>query len=191
MLAATHSAPVRSSAARAAHRELRSLLRLFRANYACGICARTPWRMARYRVVQTSASRAALAPTFVSGQLFLGDLRASALAHVEILRRTNKTVARAYRRRDWPETNVGASAARDAPRGRRSISQALQRWWRTHLIANALSKQPSPPTTATTKPQKQNGETYRPPRFYIATPPANHSALRVTRPNDFLPAWHT
>jgi len=24
----------------------------------------------------------------------------------------------------WPETNVGASVARDAPRGRRSVSQA-------------------------------------------------------------------
>ncbi|MFT2189280.1 hypothetical protein, partial [Pseudomonas putida] len=36
VLAATHSAPVRSSAARAAHRELRSLLRLFRAYYFWG-----------------------------------------------------------------------------------------------------------------------------------------------------------
>ncbi|MGE6566523.1 hypothetical protein ACQKFV_26920, partial [Pseudomonas hunanensis] len=71
------------------------------------------------------ASRAALAPTFVSGQSFLWDLRANALALGAILRRTNKTVARAYHRRYWPETNVGASAARDAPRGRRSISQAL------------------------------------------------------------------
>ncbi|MFV3292797.1 hypothetical protein ACNFBR_29325, partial [Pseudomonas sp. NY11955] len=34
------SAPVRSSAARAAHRELCSLLRLFRANYSWGIFAR-------------------------------------------------------------------------------------------------------------------------------------------------------
>ncbi len=33
------------------HRELRSL-RLFRASHSCGICARTPWRMARYRVVR-------------------------------------------------------------------------------------------------------------------------------------------
>jgi hypothetical protein len=32
----------KSSAARAAHRELRSLLRLFLANRACGICARMP-----------------------------------------------------------------------------------------------------------------------------------------------------
>ncbi|MFT2189123.1 hypothetical protein, partial [Pseudomonas putida] len=58
----------------------------------------------------------------VSGQLFLGDLRAGALGHVAILRRTNKTVARACHGRYWPETDVGASAARDAPRGRRSIS---------------------------------------------------------------------
>ncbi len=127
MLAATHSAPVRSSAARAAHRELRSLLRLFRANYACGICARTPWRMARYRVVQTSASRAVARSYVCFGPIISGDLRASALAHGAISRRTNKAVARVYHRRDWPETNVGASAARDAPRGRRSISQTPEK----------------------------------------------------------------
>ena len=68
VLATAASAPVRSSAARAAHREL------------------------------------ALAPTFVSGQLFLGDLRANALAHGAISRSTNKAVARAYYRRYWPET---------------------------------------------------------------------------------------
>ncbi|WP_256823703.1 hypothetical protein, partial [Pseudomonas kurunegalensis] len=67
------------------------------------------------------ASRAALAPTFVSGQFFLWDLRAYALAHGAILRRKNQAVARACHRRYWLETNVGASAARDAPRGRRSI----------------------------------------------------------------------
>ncbi|MEW5609445.1 hypothetical protein, partial [Pseudomonas juntendi] len=37
-----------------------------------------------------------------------------------------KAAARACHRRYWAETNVGASAARDAPRGRRSISQALK-----------------------------------------------------------------
>ncbi len=62
------------------------------------------------------ASRALLAPTF-------GDLRAYALAHGAISRRTNKAVARKCHRNNWPETNVGASAARDAPRGRRSIAQ--------------------------------------------------------------------
>jgi hypothetical protein len=36
-----------------------------------------------------------------------------------------KAFARKSHRHNWPETNVGASAARDAPRGRRSISQAL------------------------------------------------------------------
>jgi len=71
------------------------------------------------------ASRAALAPTFVSGQFCLCDLRANALAHDSISRRTNKAVARTCHRNNWPETNVGASAARDAPRGRRSIAQAL------------------------------------------------------------------
>ncbi|WP_343582928.1 hypothetical protein, partial [Pseudomonas sp.] len=40
------------------------------------------------------ASRAKLAPTFVSGQLFLWDLRANALAHGSISRRTDKAVAR-------------------------------------------------------------------------------------------------
>ena len=40
MFAIPFAAPVRPSAARAAHRELRSLLRLFRASYAWGICAR-------------------------------------------------------------------------------------------------------------------------------------------------------
>jgi len=29
-------------------------------------------------------------------------------------------------RNDWPETNVGASTARDAPRGRRSLVQLFQ-----------------------------------------------------------------
>ncbi|WP_238348953.1 hypothetical protein, partial [Pseudomonas sp. SWRI50] len=60
-------------------------------------------------------------PTFVSGQLFLGQMRATALAHGAISRRSNKAVARACHRRYWPKTNVGASVARDAPRGRRSI----------------------------------------------------------------------
>jgi hypothetical protein len=64
----------------------------------------------------SSAARAAhrelaLAPTFVSGQLFLWDSRAYALAHDAISRRTNKAVARARHRRYWPETNVGASAS--------------------------------------------------------------------------------
>ena len=71
------------------------------------------------------ASRAALAPTFVSGQLFLGELRAPPWRGA-ISCRTHKAVARACHRRNWPETKVGASAARDAPRGRRSISQAPQ-----------------------------------------------------------------
>ena len=59
------------------------------------------------------ASRAALAPTFVSGQLFLWDLRANALAHASKSRRANKAAARIWHRGYWPETNVGASAARD------------------------------------------------------------------------------
>jgi hypothetical protein len=81
----------------------------------------------------------ALAPTFVSCQLFLWDLRANALAHGAILRRTNKAVARAYHRRDWPETNVGASASsRCAPRGRRSIPHALHILWQTPVSPDAI-----------------------------------------------------
>ena len=77
-------------------------------------------------LVKSSSARAAdrelsLAPTFVSGQLFLRDLRANALAYGSISRRTNKAVARACHRRYWPKTNVGAS---DPLRGRCSISQA-------------------------------------------------------------------
>jgi hypothetical protein len=58
------------------------------------------------------ASRAALAPTFVSGQLILRDLRADALAHGAISRCMNQAVARARNRRYWPETNNPAGFAR-------------------------------------------------------------------------------
>ena len=67
----------------------------------------------RASAARAAQSRAALAPTFVSGQLFLWDSRANALVHASISRRTNKAAARACHRRYWPETNVGASAARD------------------------------------------------------------------------------
>ena len=84
------------------------------------------WGDAQIERRPRGASRAALAPTFVSGQLFLCHLRANALAHGAISRCTNKAVARACHRRYWPETNVGASKARDAPRGRRSICAQTQ-----------------------------------------------------------------
>ncbi|WP_232786949.1 hypothetical protein, partial [Pseudomonas monteilii] len=58
------------------------------------------------------ASRAALAPTFVSGQLFLGDLRANALVHGSISRRTSKAVARACHWRFWPIIPMGYSRER-------------------------------------------------------------------------------
>ena len=50
---------------------------------------------------RSSAARAAhrehsLAPTFVSGQSFLWDLRADALVPASILRRTKKAVARGF-----------------------------------------------------------------------------------------------
>jgi|GEM_PF-3571944 len=81
------------------------------------------------------ASRALLAPTF-------GDLRAYALAHGALSRRTNKAVARACHRRYGPETNVGASKARDAPHGRRSISTATTRSRPTHCSKTRI---PTPP----------------------------------------------
>ncbi len=81
-------APVRSSAARAAHRDARPLPHLFRANYSCDMGARP-----------------------------LG-------AHLNI--ETGQQGGRAHwYRYDWPETDVGAALRRDAPRGRRSVSQAL------------------------------------------------------------------
>ncbi|WP_442757862.1 MULTISPECIES: hypothetical protein, partial [unclassified Pseudomonas] len=45
---------------------------------------------------------------------------------------------------------------REAPRGRRSVSQALQGLWRTHLTANTLSNQFLP--NSNNQPQKQSGE---------------------------------
>ncbi len=84
------------------------------------------------------ASRAALAPTFVSGQSCLEDLCANALAHGAIWRCTNKAVPRACHGRNWPETDVGASAARDAPRGRRWVLKAQNALRRTQLSLVAL-----------------------------------------------------
>ena len=56
-----------------------------------GVCHRyaAPVRARRPRGI------ASCAPTFVSGQLFLWDLRANALVHASISRRTNKAAARA------------------------------------------------------------------------------------------------
>ncbi|MGN7905394.1 hypothetical protein ACTJJT_21515, partial [Pseudomonas sp. 22373] len=50
-----------------------------------------------------------------------------------------KAVARACHRRYWPKTNVGASAARDAPRGRRSISAPPQIPKRTPVSRTAIT----------------------------------------------------
>jgi len=66
------------------------------------------------------ASRAALAPTFVSGQLFLGDLRAGALVH-------GKAVAHACNRRYWPETTAVAHAATGDTGPKQRRSRTLQR----------------------------------------------------------------
>src|SRR5690606_18126770 len=65
-------------------------------------------------------------------------LRASALAHGSISRRTYKAVARACHRRYWPETNVGASASsRCAARAALDLTRAV------YLVANTCQ----PPTT--------------------------------------------
>jgi len=100
VFAMSSSAPVGSSAARAAHRDARPLPHLFRASYSCSFGARTlgAWLAIaeeqmityRYRMEQTRGG------------------------------------ARQCHRSDWPETDVGAALRRDAPRGRRSISQALK-----------------------------------------------------------------
>ncbi|MDD2075897.1 hypothetical protein NPS45_18985, partial [Pseudomonas putida] len=73
------------------------------------------------------ASRAALAPTFVFGQERLLQARATALFLRCDLEPYAKAFARKWHRNNWPETNVGASAARDAPRGRRSICATPQK----------------------------------------------------------------
>ena len=72
-----------------------------------------PWflRCCADRAPPARRFAAKAAPTLVSGQLCLWDLRANALAHASIWRRTNKAVARAWHRMDWPETNVGAALA--------------------------------------------------------------------------------
>ncbi len=122
--AARFSAPVRSSAARAALRgETRSYAcfgpirpvgfarerlgaPLDIASYKQGGRARLAQKGDRAPPARRFAGKPA--PTLVSGQLGLWDLRANALAHASISRRTNKAVARAWHRTDWPETNVGA-----------------------------------------------------------------------------------
>ncbi|GAB1615362.1 hypothetical protein PSN_1096 [Pseudomonas sp. NGC7] len=58
------------------------------------------------------------------GPIFPVALARGPLAPDTISSRTNKAVARLSHRLYWPETNVGASVARDAPRGRRSILRA-------------------------------------------------------------------
>ncbi|POA83445.1 hypothetical protein C1882_18720 [Pseudomonas sp. FW305-E2] len=54
-------------------------------------------------------------------------MRANALAHASISRRTNKAVARVWHRRYWPETNVGAGL----PAKRRAGGARSQRRYKT------------------------------------------------------------
>ena len=104
VLATPRSAPMRSSAARAALRGARPLPHLFRARFACAFRARTPWRMAGNR------RRAKAYPSISNG--------------------ANRG-ARQWIKIDWPETDVGAALRREAPRGRRSIYPAPQMLRRT------------------------------------------------------------
>ncbi|WP_217436293.1 hypothetical protein, partial [Pseudomonas putida] len=89
------------------------------------------------------ASRRKAAPTFVSGQLLLPPPHSHPWVYGWRLQRSGgatfdiewntQGVARQWHRLDWPETDVGAALRRDAPRGRRSISQALKDPSRTLL----------------------------------------------------------
>jgi len=72
------------------------------------------------------ASRRKAAPTFVSGQSILRQARATALYVRRDIDACAKAYARESHRNNWPKTNVGAALRRDAPRGRRSISQTPQ-----------------------------------------------------------------
>ena len=69
------------------------------------------------------ASQHKAAPTSVSGQLFLRRRRAPIGVHLDFV--PGKQGGRVHwHRRYWPETDVGAALCCEAPRGRRSISQA-------------------------------------------------------------------
>jgi hypothetical protein len=72
------------------------------------------------------ASRGKPAPTFVSGQYLLHPLARGPLFARRDIEWYAKGYARQCLRNDWPETNVGAGLPREAPRGRRSVSQALK-----------------------------------------------------------------
>ena len=87
-----------------------------------------------------------------------------------------EAVARRLHRRDWPETNVGASVARDAPRGRRSISkpQKIPRQAPppTQSIT-ANSHQPPPHRPRIKPPLRHNPDAKKPP-----THPLSPNAIR-------------
>ncbi len=66
------------------------------------------------------------------------QVRATALFVRHNIEACAKAFARQSPRHNWPETNVGASKARDAPRGRRSISQALHIAWQPPVSPDAI-----------------------------------------------------
>ncbi|RIZ41733.1 hypothetical protein CIK02_19375 [Pseudomonas putida] len=93
-------------------------------------------------------------------------MRATALAHVSISRRTNKAVARDWCRRDWPETNVGAGLpAKRRAGGARSLPHH-----------NTQTLHPCPTTTL--KPY-----TPAPPQHSNLTPPPHHNPKPYTPPH--------
>ncbi len=98
MPALRFTAPVRSSAARAALRGTSPLPHLFRASHSCEATSVRLVCSIRYRRVRHCIS--------------------SISSHTPRLQ--------TWRRSNWPKTDVGAGLSREAPRGRRSISQALE-----------------------------------------------------------------
>ena len=120
------------------------------------------------------ASRAALAPTFVSGQLVLEDLRADALAHVAISRRTNKAVARACYRRYWPETNVGDSMVEGKSQG--DIPLTVSTDFQAQAYAPGISSDVWLPVAA-------SGAAEPPPSVSWAAWPLRHISVATSRPD--------
>ena len=143
----------RSSAARAAHREQAR-------SYICfgpiipGADAHAPlaltsksWGTNR-AVARRHSIASKLAPTFVSGQLFLGQTRASPWRSPR--NRGEQTGrSRAQAQAILARNKCRSELARDAPRGRRSIYQALNLFRRTSRNSTHFQRlQKSPPKRA-------------------------------------------
>jgi len=128
-------------------------------------CMPWGWCWSANRAPPTRRFAGKPAPTFVSGQLCLWDLRANALAHASISRRTNKAIARAWHRMDWPETNVGAGL----PAKRRAGGA------RSHRRHTTCGKPPA----ALTQPQAECF--LHPATLYPTAPTPSSAILRRTQ----------